>query len=83
MHDSSRRISAQICKKSSTEVRLTSATESCSKTFNATNKIVKEWNLDHCESDNSESWSRELFPVLQVVKEVVEVDQIILQRQNC
>ena len=34
-------------------------------------------NLDHCESDNSESWSRELFLVLQVVKEMVEVDQII------
>ena len=42
MHDSSRRISAQISKKSSTEVRLTSVTESCSKTFNANNKIVKE-----------------------------------------
>ena len=36
-------------------------------------------NLDHCESDNSESWSRELFLVLQDVKEMVEVDhQIIL-----
>ena len=34
-------------------------------------------NLDHCESENSESWSRELFLVLQVVKEMVEVDQII------
>ena len=32
-------------------------------------------NLDHCESDNSESWSRELFLVLQVVKEMVEVAQ--------
>ena len=42
VHDSSRRTSAQICKTSSTEVRLTSATESRSKTFNANNKIVKK-----------------------------------------
>ena len=35
-------------------------------------------NLDHRESDNSVSWSRELFLVLQGVKGMVEVDQIML-----
>ena len=40
-------------------------------------------NLDHCEIDDSEVWSKELFSILQVVKEMVEVDQIISQRQNC
>ena len=43
----------------------------------------KRANLDHCEIDNSDSRSREPFSVLQVVKEMVEVDQTIPQRQNC
>ena len=54
---------------------MTSATKFRSKTFNVNNKIV-------CEIDNSESWNKESFPVLQVVKEMVEVDQIIPQRQS-